>query len=462
MANIAIINFCNLKCEYCFADDMIHEKSKVISLDDYRKMLEFMSRTPENHIGIIGGEPTLHPQFEDILKETNKYCREVNTSATLFTNGIKLKPFIPLIGDRIGLLVNCNSPKFVPSNLYSEMISTLDKFNELSMFDRRVNIGCNIYPTLDDYSYIWEFVDKYHIHHIRHSVVSPGGKFMHMRNDKEAYYLSMKKKYIDFCKDAIKHKCELGLDCGRIPECYFTSEERAIADEATHGYHVDFCEPVIDITSDFKAVSCFGAYNAGSVDIRDFNNIMEVRRYLTANMSFPAAKANCTGRCTTCKKHDLMQCSGGCLGFSPVCNPGGIKEYDNNSSEKVTPIVNIAKTDESEEVVNKNEEVIENTAPVLAQPEVGIVPEARVLVKVPAEDGITYTLDMSKSEFEKLEANGEIQEYIRKYIANERAKKVAIIEEEKKPEEVVIDLEDKKADDDFHYTPGGNVDNKEC
>ena len=69
MANIAIINYCDLKCKYCFADDMIKEKSVTITLDDYRKILDFLSRTPKNHIGIIGGEPTLHPHFDDILKE---------------------------------------------------------------------------------------------------------------------------------------------------------------------------------------------------------------------------------------------------------------------------------------------------------------------------------------------------------------------------------------------------------
>ena len=95
MANIAIVNYCNLKCKYCFADDMIHEDTQSISIDDYRKILSFLARTPKNHVGIIGGEPTLHPHFEEILKETNKYCREVNTDATLFTNGIELEKYLP-------------------------------------------------------------------------------------------------------------------------------------------------------------------------------------------------------------------------------------------------------------------------------------------------------------------------------------------------------------------------------
>ena len=69
MANIAVLNYCNLKCPYCFADDMIQEKTKNIDLDDFREMLRFLSKTPDNHVGIIGGEPTLHPNFSDILKE---------------------------------------------------------------------------------------------------------------------------------------------------------------------------------------------------------------------------------------------------------------------------------------------------------------------------------------------------------------------------------------------------------
>ena len=56
---VEITKACNLKCKYCFADDMIQEESTCISIDDYRRVLEFIARTPKNHIGIIGGiEPT--------------------------------------------------------------------------------------------------------------------------------------------------------------------------------------------------------------------------------------------------------------------------------------------------------------------------------------------------------------------------------------------------------------------
>ena len=316
--NIAIVNYCNLKCKYCFADDMIHEETQTMSIDDFRKILQFASRTPKNHIGIIGGEPTLHPQFKEILKEVNRYCREVNTDATLFTNGIQLEEYLPYIGDRIGILINCNTPQYQPPELFAKQRKTLDHLNELSWFDRKVNCGCNIYPGCTDYSYMWDIVDRYHLKHIRTSVVSPAACYISWRSDKEGYYNLMKPIYLQFCEDAIKHHCKLNMDCGHIPMCYFTEEEKQIVREACGDDRCDngFCEPVVDVNPNFKATACFGSYDP--VDIRDFNNLIELERYLLLKKSYPRAQANCTGKCATCKKHKLLQCQGGCLGFAEV------------------------------------------------------------------------------------------------------------------------------------------------
>lgn len=314
MANIAIVNYCNLKCKYCFADDMIQEKTVTISLEDYGRVLEFMARTPDNHIGIIGGEPTLHPHFDGILKETNRYCRECNTDSTLFTNGIELERFLPYIGDRTGLLINCNAPEYQTTEIYQKQRKTLDHLYDLSWFDRKASCGCNIHPGCKDYSYMWDIVDRYKLNHIRCSVVSPAACYEEWRKDKEGYYNMMKPVFLQFCKDAAKHNCRLGMDCGHIPMCYFNIEERETVESICDNLYQDFCSPVIDITPDFKATACFGAYDP--VDIRDFHDIFELERYLMLKKTYPKVQANCTGKCTTCRKHKLLQCQGGCLGFA--------------------------------------------------------------------------------------------------------------------------------------------------
>lgn len=316
MANIAVNNYCSLKCPYCFADEMIHEKSCSISIDNLRIILDWLSRTPKNHVGIIGGEPTLHPHFDEILKEINIYCRNLNTTATLFTNGIDLDKFLPDIGNRISILINTNSPNNMEAEKYSKLLDTLDHLDLLCWYDDRVTLGCNVYRELDDYSYIWELVDKYHLRRLRTSVTAPNPK---LNMGKEEYYLSMKDKFINFCKDAIEHHCVLNIDCNHIPECYYTDEEFSIYNDAIRDpdgripLPNSFCNPVVDITGNFKATACFGSYDP--IDIRDFDNLDELERYLLFKKSYPRYCNNGTGRCSTCKKYKLMQCQGGCLGF---------------------------------------------------------------------------------------------------------------------------------------------------
>lgn len=111
VANIAITNYCNLKCSYCFADDvMLREQNKNMSLENYIKILKYLTEdNKEKKIGIIGGEPTLHPQFQEILIETNHCAIANKVDFTLFTNGIELEKYLPYIGMNISILINCNN-----------------------------------------------------------------------------------------------------------------------------------------------------------------------------------------------------------------------------------------------------------------------------------------------------------------------------------------------------------------
>ena len=315
MANIAINNYCNLRCRYCFADEMMKQKNKNISIEDLRTILGFLSKTPRgDQVGIIGGEPTLHPNFSEVLKEINRYCVETVSTAMLFTNGTNLEKYIPDLREWTGILINVNSPKYVQEKEYQNTIRAIECLDASWFAVKRANIGCNIYPGLNDYDYIWDIVKRYHINHIRTSVVSPGGCFIDMRNDKEKYYNILKPVFLEYCKNAIKHDCVITLDCGHIPECFFTEDELEIVHRICERPRNNFCEPVIDITQDFLATSCFGIYDP--VDIRNFENIFELERYLLVKKIMPRVENNASERCKTCNKYELLQCNGGCLGFA--------------------------------------------------------------------------------------------------------------------------------------------------
>ena len=65
---------------------MIKEANKTMSLDNYIKVLKYLTeQNYEQRIGIIGGEPTLHPQFKEILIESNQCAMANNIDFILFT-----------------------------------------------------------------------------------------------------------------------------------------------------------------------------------------------------------------------------------------------------------------------------------------------------------------------------------------------------------------------------------------
>lgn len=314
MANIAIVNYCNLKCPYCFADDMIKEENSFMSLEQYNKLLDFILKDPGSRVGILGGEPTLHPNLIDILKITSEKCE--NKRAIMFTNGIELEKFLPYLKD-IRVLINYNNPNNLTDIQLDKLHKTMEAIKELDWFSpNQVAIGCNIYLGCSNYDYIWDVVSKYSLKLIRCSVVSPGGVYTEWKNKKDEYFDLLKPIYINFCKEALKHDCKLEMDCSHIPFCSFTEEEKELVNEVSlHKKECEgFCPCALDFTIDSKATSCFGVYEP--IDYSKFTNPKSLTYYLVSKQMKPLIKLNNTGKCATCEQHANGSCQGGCLAFA--------------------------------------------------------------------------------------------------------------------------------------------------
>lgn len=323
MPNIILTSYCNLHCPYCFADTMINtENIKNISLAQFRKILYWAGKD-SIEIGLIGGEPTLHPQFSEILDTLKEYATIIKRPImyTLFTNGVYIDKYINDFPYNMGILINVNQPSAMTQEQYSRMLKNIeicDKNNWLTKNKEgelnKVNIGCNICQQIDDYDFFWNIVKKFNIKKIRVSVTAPTLK--DQLKNKDIYYNSMKEKFLHFIDNAIKNDVILILDCNQIPYCYFTQEElkkiNMVADIPLQ--KVCNCHPVIDITPEFKASSCFGAYKL--INCADFPTLDALVRYIQYKVMYPKILGNCTGKCKTCKQYEQMECQGGCLAFS--------------------------------------------------------------------------------------------------------------------------------------------------
>ena len=312
MPNIIITDYCNLNCSYCFANNKANTH---MTLKNLKVALDFCAAGGSD-VGIIGGEPTLHPNFKNVIKEINQYCIGTNTTALLYTNGIELEQYLGYLGDRIHLLINVNPPNEIGGTNFTKIVSTINRIDDLCWFGNRATCGITLHPNRQDYSFIWNIVDNHAIGSLRISVASPGGCYANLKENKEEYYNNMKPIFLKVCKEAQEHNCRLWLDCNRIPLCYFSDEEKELVFDVCNNLGETFCRPVIDITPDLQAFSCFGTRTEEGIDLTLFHDAAEIERFFLATNSFPKAMKNAIGRCETCAAHALMQCQGGCLSFA--------------------------------------------------------------------------------------------------------------------------------------------------
>ena len=88
--NIILNSYCNLKCNYCFADEYMEENVKTPDKSmDYGFFLNELLPRVKNAslINFMGGEPTLHPHFNDILSRTLESMQPFSFLG-IFTNGL--------------------------------------------------------------------------------------------------------------------------------------------------------------------------------------------------------------------------------------------------------------------------------------------------------------------------------------------------------------------------------------
>lgn len=97
--NIILNSYCNLSCNYCFADEYMEETVKTPGKSmEYDYFLnEFLPKIKNAPIiNFMGGEPTLHPQFTDIFQNTYDDILPFS-HLSVFTNGLMPEKVLNLL-----------------------------------------------------------------------------------------------------------------------------------------------------------------------------------------------------------------------------------------------------------------------------------------------------------------------------------------------------------------------------
>ncbi|MGO8734258.1 MAG: radical SAM protein [Terriglobia bacterium] len=307
--NVLLTTYCNLRCPYCFAASKLflnrRGKKTHISLENLKTVLDFCKKSGQHVIGVLGGEPTLHPFFADAIAMIMK----AGLRFTLFTNGIirkeKDRLFLRDIDPKqCDIMININAEDFYGKAEYALVKGTLQNLRD------KIQLGFNIYREDFDATFLIELINEYNLQRrIRLGIASPilGYNNQHIAIDQ---HRTVAEKIVDFADKCDRSDISINFDCG-FALCSFTEEECGKLQYANSPLAA-FCGPVIDVAPDLTVWRCFATSALWNKRLNDFKNLGEIQQFFEKKF-WKFQKVGATGKCLRCKYLRRKQCGGGCL-----------------------------------------------------------------------------------------------------------------------------------------------------
>jgi MoaA/NifB/PqqE/SkfB family radical SAM enzyme len=306
MANISITNKCNRNCVYCFAGDSRESLGKTaMDFDTYLYALNYLERSGLKQVRLLGGEPTLHPLFRDMVST----ALERDLDIMLFTNGLVSEPISSFLGsvprNKLAILLNTIHP------LENDIQGTSRQKTFMKKFGRSTIAGVNIYSGEQELDYLIDYVNEFGLKKeirlgLSHTVQSGGNTYLHPKQ-----YSTTGIKIARLKTRALKYGISLGFDCGFVP-CMFPYDSlQSLSEELKKAGNC--CHPVIDFLTDGTFISCY-----------PLNNFLKIRagddldaKKLTAIFENKLDVFRGSGIYAHCSSCPLFgsRCNGGCMSY---------------------------------------------------------------------------------------------------------------------------------------------------
>lgn len=313
--NILVTNVCNRRCPYCFAASRIsttpiggevESGSLVISRADFDRALAFASRH-EPVVGILGGEPSLHPHFAELIEQT----WAAGFFAKVFTNGIWTETTLAAVeslakrnSENLRLIVNTNHPSITPEREHAAQRRLFSRLPE------HCSLSFNIHSLQQELGFLVDVILDHGLRRdIRLGIAVPlaeqASEFIPLSD-----YPLTAPLIMALAERCDAHDIHIGFDCG-FTLCMFTPEQLGLLQT----WGADFkatCGPVVDVGVDLTAWACFPlATLSKRVSIDAFRDSQELARHFEAYFE-SLYSTGALPECIDCKHLKRKRCQGAC------------------------------------------------------------------------------------------------------------------------------------------------------
>jgi len=253
------------------------KKPNEMSFGDFKKIINLFKKDEERCIRLMGGEPTLHSKFKEIVD----YSLNEGFLVQIFTNGIfnnDILEFLLSKKDLIKYSFNLNHPNKYDKKTW-ELINR--NIKELSVF-KKVLVGGVVSDKNFNIDYLVEIADKNKIINI---ALRPDNTV-----DKNK---DIAKTIIREIKKVDKKKFNICYGCGLSKDDLTDNQIKLIESHCRQEvkYGCDGNSGRFDIDVDLSVFRCFPLSKWHVKKIDDFNNLEEIEEYF--NSLIRNNKVNC-------------------------------------------------------------------------------------------------------------------------------------------------------------------------
>jgi len=299
-------------CPYCFATAHMqkvrqNQDKAFISLAVFARQLDFLQRSRVDQVRLIGGEPTLHPHFPELVA----CARQRGMALLIFSHGLMperaLACLEALPEDACLVLINMNATKAADGPTPAEMARRRRTIKRLGP---RALPGFNIYTPHVDLDFLLPLIAENGCRRaVRLGLAQPiwnrPNRYLHPN-----HYSHVGATIAQFARRAAIVGVHVEFDCGFV-RCMFTDEDLVALQQAQAdiGWR---CNPILDISMDEQAIHCFPLTGRVQTPLSTAPDAATLRAHLAAQTA-PYRVAGIYRECSTCMFKQRGECTGGCL-----------------------------------------------------------------------------------------------------------------------------------------------------
>ncbi|MBN1936023.1 MAG: radical SAM protein [Anaerolineae bacterium] len=308
MANLMISTLCNQDCPYCFTADYRNlyplSNRHFLSLADVENRLNFLMRSNIDQARLMGGEPTLHPQFVELVA----CVRMAGLKVVVFSNGLipasVLDCLASLPVSECMVLINVSDPQYIHQNISTQQLDTIQRLGTRAM------LGFNIYRPDFQLDFLLPIVAETGCRPsirlgIAHPCLSASNQYIHPNQ-----YVAVGAKIARFARLAASAGVTIEFDCGFV-RCMFSEPDW----EALCTLKADVgrrCNPILDIDIEGRVMHCYPLAGLGSLPMTADSDAPALRQAFELRVQ-PYRRAGIFPECSCCSFKAAGECSGGCL-----------------------------------------------------------------------------------------------------------------------------------------------------